>query len=115
MVDTIPAAEAVVLAQRLMKSFVASPVVVDGLPIAVSASIGFAVFPLAGKATVTFDAAFALVDAAMYHSKAEGRACATRIESVDPHLPLEQAALASGLADRAILEVHRPAEELAPA
>jgi len=115
MVDTMPAAEAVVLAQRLMKSFSASPVVVDGQPIAVSASIGFAVFPLAGKASATFDAAFALVDAAMYHSKAEGRGCATRIQSVDPHLPLEQAALASGLADRAILEVHRPAEELAPA
>jgi len=114
-VDTMPAAEAVVLAQRLMKSFTAGPVVVEGRDIAVSASIGFAVFPLEGKAMVSFDAALALVDAAMYHSKAEGRACATRIASVDPQLPLEQAALASGLADRAILEVHRPAEELAPA
>jgi len=73
------------------------------------------VFPLEGRASVTFDAAFALVDAAMYHSKAKGRACATRIESVDPKLPLEQAALASGLSDRAILEVHRPAEDFAPA
>jgi len=115
MVDTMPAAEAVVMVQRLMKSFTASPVVVEGQPIAVTASIGFAVFPLEGRASVTFDAAFALVDAAMYHSKAKGRACATRIESVDPKLPLEQAALASGLSDRAILEVHRPAEDFAPA
>jgi len=115
MVDTMPAAEAVVLVQRLMKSFTASPVVVEGQAIAVSASIGFAVFPLAGKTTLSFDAAFALVDAAMYHSKATGRGCATRILSVDPQLPLEQAALANGLADRAILEIHRPAEEFAPA
>jgi len=115
MVDTMPAAEAVVMVQRLMRSFTASPVVVEGQPIAVTASIGFAVFPLQGRATVSFDAAFALVDAAMYHSKAEGRACATRIESVDPQLPLEQAALAGGLSDRAILEVHRPAEDFAPA
>ncbi|HEY8972822.1 MAG TPA: GGDEF domain-containing protein [Burkholderiaceae bacterium] len=115
MVDAMPAAEAVALAHRLMKSFTASPVVVEGQPIAVTASIGFAMFPLEGKAAVTFDGAFALVDAAMYHSKAKGRACATRIASVDPQLPLEQAALATGLADRAILEVHRPAEELATA
>jgi len=115
MVDTMPAAEAVVMVQRLMKSFTASPVVVEGQPIAVTASIGFAVFPLEGRSTVTFDAAFALVDAAMYHSKAKGRACATRIEWVDPQLPLEQAVLASGLADHAILEVHRPAEDFAPA
>lgn len=115
MVDTMPAAEAVVLAQRLMKAFAASPVVVDGQAIDVSASIGFAVFPLAGRSSVSFDAAFALVDAAMYHSKAQGRACATRIASIDPQLPLDQATLTTSLAGGAILEVHRPAEEFAPA
>ena len=115
MVDAMPAAEAVVLAHRLMKSFTATPVVVEGLPIAVTASIGFVVFPLEGKESVTFDAAFALVDAAMYHSKAQGRACATRIASIDPQLPLDQATLTTSLAGGAILEVHRPAEEFAPA
>jgi diguanylate cyclase (GGDEF)-like protein len=115
-VDAMPADEAVVLARRLMKAFAGSPIVVDGQPIAVTASIGFAVFPLAGKPQgVGFDGAFALVDAAMYHSKAQGRACATRIASVDAHLPLEQATLPTSLAGGAILEVHRPAEEFAPA
>ena len=121
MVDTMPASEAVVLAQRLMKAFVESPVVVDGHEIAVSASIGFAVFPLVGTTPGhTFDTAFALVDAAMYHSKNQGRDCATRILSVDPSLPLEASSLPATLAKaatdgRAILEVHRPAEAVASA
>jgi diguanylate cyclase (GGDEF)-like protein len=120
-VDPMPADEAVLLAQRLMKSFVASPVMVDGQAIPVSASIGFAVFPLAGTSGgETFDAAFALVDAAMYHSKAQGRDCATRVLSVDPRLSLEPSSLPTALAEaaqagHAVLEVHRPAEEFAPA
>ena len=120
-VDPMPADEAVVLAQRLMRSFVASPVMVDGQAIPVSASIGFALFPLAGQSGgVTFDAAFALVDAAMYHSKSLGRDCATSVLSVDPRLSLEPSSLPTALAEaaqagRAILAVHRPAEELAPA
>ena len=78
-----------------------------------SASIGFAVFPLIGPAPGHgFDAAFALVDAAMYHSKNAGRGCATCVLSLDPALSLEQGsvtdALAKAAADgRAILEVHR--------
>ncbi len=120
-VDRMPADEAVLLAQRLMKAFAASPVVVDGQAIAVSASIGFAVFPLAGKSAGTsFEAAFALVDAAMYHSKRQGRDCATSVLSIDPRLPMEPTALPAALAEaakagRAILEVHRPAEEASPA
>jgi len=116
MVGAMPPDEAVVLAQRLMKAFADSPVVVEGQSIALSASIGFAVFPLAGRSpAVGFDAAFALVDAAMYHSKSQGRACATRIVSIDAQLPLDQTTLPTSLAGGAILEVHRPAEELAPA
>jgi predicted signal transduction protein with EAL and GGDEF domain len=94
---------------------------VDGQAIPVSASIGFAVFPLAGTSGgETFDAAFALVDAAMYHSKAQGRDCATRVLSVDPRLSLEPSSLPTALAEaaqagHAVLEVHRPAEEFAPA
>ena len=120
-VDPLPADEAVVLAQRLMRSFVDHPVMVDGQAIPVSASIGFAVFPLAGKpGGMGFDAAFALVDAAMYHSKSHGRDCATSVLSVDPRLSLEPASLPAALAEaaqagRAVLAVHRAEEALAPA
>ena len=121
MVDAMPADEAVVLARRLMAALESGPVVVDGQAIPVTASIGFAVFPLAGKsAGLSFDAAFALVDAAMYHSKAQGRACATNVTSVDPRLALDPSTLPATLsaaagAGRAILEVHRHAEEALPA
>ena len=115
MVATMPVSEAVALAQRLMKAFVDAPVVVDGQAIEVSASIGFAVFPLVGRSPGhAFDMAFALVDAAMYHSKSQGRACATCIVSLDAELPLEPssvpATLAHAAADgRALLAVHRTA------
>ena len=121
MVDAMPADEAVLLAQRLLNALETAPVRVAGQAIAVTASIGFAVFPLAGKsAGLSFEAAFALVDAAMYHSKAQGRACATNVLSVDPRLPLEPSKLPATLAaaadaGRAILEVHRLAEDLSPA
>jgi diguanylate cyclase (GGDEF)-like protein len=121
MVDPMPVAEAVVLAQRLMKAFVEAPVVVDGQAIAVSASIGFAVFPLLGSAPGhAFDTAFALVDAAMYHSKSHGRDCATCIRLLDPAVPLELSSLSATLAQaaadgRAILEIHRPAQSVVPA
>ena len=121
MVSTMPVAEAVAMSQRLMKAFVDAPVVIDGVAIDVSASIGFAVFPLLGTAPGhAFDTAFALVDAAMYHSKNQGRDCATCIVSLDPALPLDAtslpATLTKALADgRAILEVHRPAQTVTPA
>ena len=113
MVDSMPVSEAVALANRVMKAFVEAPVVVDGRAIAVSASLGFAVFPLGGQAPRHgFDTAFALVDAAMYHAKAQGRGCATCILSLDPALPLDQSSLPATLAQaaadgRAMLEVHR--------
>ena len=121
MVDSMPVAEAIVLAQRLMRAFVEAPVVIDGRSIEISASIGFAVFPLIGaSAGHDFDTAFALVDAAMYHSKNQGRGCATCIRSLDPQVSLEPSSLQSTLAQagadgRAILEVHRPAEMVSPA
>jgi len=96
-------------------------VAVDGREIAVSASIGFAVFPLPGQSPGhDFDAAFALVDAAMYHSKNQGRDCATGVMRWDSARPVEVASLPATLAraaadGRAILEVHRPAEAVSPA
>ena len=83
--------------------------------------IGFGVFPLGGAATGrTFDTAFALVDAAMYHAKNQGRACATCVLCLDLALQLEAASLPATLAQaartgHAVLEVHRPAPTLAPA
>ncbi len=121
MVDAMPAAEAVAMAQRLMKAFIDEPVVVDGHAIEISASIGFAVFPLLGPAPGhAFDTAFALVDAAMYHSKNQGRACATALLRLDPQVSLERTTLPATLARAALdggalLEVHRPAPVLAPA
>ncbi len=121
MVDAMPVAEALFLAQRLMRAFVEAPVAVDGQSIEISASIGFAVFPLIGTSPGhDFDTAFALVDAAMYHSKSQGRDCATCIRSLDPRVPLEPSSLQSTLAQaasdgRAILEVHRLAETVSPA
>jgi diguanylate cyclase (GGDEF)-like protein len=121
MVEAMPVSEAIFLAQRLMRAFVETPVVADGRSIAISASIGFAVFPLVGTAPGhDFDTAFALVDAAMYHSKSQGRDCATCIRSLDPQVPLERSALQASLAQaavdgRAILEVHRLAETASPA
>jgi diguanylate cyclase (GGDEF)-like protein len=121
LVDRMPVTEAIALAQRVMSAFADSPVAVDGRKIAVSASIGFAVFPLPGQSRVhDFDAAFALVDAAMYHSKNQGRDCATGVMRWDAAPPLELSSLPATLAraaadGRAILEVHRPAEAVSPA
>ena len=121
MVDAMPVSEAIFLAQRLMKAFVETPVVAGGQSIETSASIGFAVFPLVGTSPGhDFDTAFALVDAAMYHSKSQGRGCATCIRALDASVPLERSALQDTLAQaavegRAILDIHRPAETLAPA
>ena len=121
MVDAMPVSEAIFLAQRLMKAFVETPVVAGEQSIEISASIGFAVFPLVGTSPGhDFDTAFALVDAAMYHSKSQGRGCATCIRSLDASVALERSALQVTLAQaavegRATLDIHRPAQILAPA
>jgi predicted signal transduction protein with EAL and GGDEF domain len=117
----MPVTEAIALAQRVMAAFSDIPVVVEGQEIAISASIGFAVFPPPGQSPGHgFDAAFALVDAAMYHSKNQGRDCATGVLRWDAALPSEVSSLPATLAraaadGRAILEVHRPAEVVFPA
>jgi predicted signal transduction protein with EAL and GGDEF domain len=95
-------------------------VVVDGHAIEVAASIGFAVSaPLGTAPGRAFDTAFALVDAARYHSKNQGRDCATCVLSLDPALPLDAASLpatrATAADGRAILEIHRAAELVTPA
>ncbi|MEP6506094.1 MAG: GGDEF domain-containing protein, partial [Betaproteobacteria bacterium] len=102
LVDTLPVAEAVALAQRLLKAFSDEPVTIEGRDIHVSASIGFAVFPLAGDTRgLAFDQAFALVDAAMFHSKRQGRDCATCLTTLDPAVPLDLPSLPATLAQAA--------------
>ncbi len=98
LVDAMPVAEAIVLAQRLLHAFSDRPVVVQGRDIVVSASIGFAVFPLAGgEHGHTFEQAFALVDAAMFHSKKQGRDCATCLSELATAAPLDLPSMPAAL------------------
>ncbi len=70
------------LAQRLLQAVAGAPVAHAARRIAVSASIGFASYPLAGDGAHTdrWAAAVDLVDAAMYLAKSQGRnrACGVR-------------------------------------
>ncbi len=73
------------LAGRLLATLAAVPVAFGDRPIPISASIGYAGFPLASTAPVRqgLDEAFALVDAAMYRSKSQGRNRATGVHGVN--------------------------------
>lgn len=69
------------LAQRLLQALAHVPVRVDQRFIAVTASVGYADFPLApGPVEMGWDLALDLVDAAMYLAKTQGRnrACGVR-------------------------------------
>ena len=62
------------LAQRLLDTIGGAPVASGGHGVAVSASIGFATFPIEPHLlTVSWEAAIDLVDTAMYLAKAHGR------------------------------------------
>ena len=62
------------LAQRMLDAISGEPVQHDGRHIVVSASIGFASFPIAPtQVAVAWDRAIRLVDTAMYLAKAHGR------------------------------------------
>jgi len=81
----MPVAEADLLARRMLAALADQPVAHGGLPIPVSASIGYGLFPLPGHdAPVDWERALALVDTALYLSKAHGRNCATGIHHVEP-------------------------------
>jgi diguanylate cyclase (GGDEF)-like protein len=92
LVRALPASESEALAQRLLAAFADTPVMHEGHPLPVSASIGYATFPLrsdAGAAAssdaspglaVGWERAISLIDSAMYLAKARGRngACCIR-------------------------------------
>jgi diguanylate cyclase (GGDEF)-like protein len=96
LVRPLPLAEAEALGQRLLCALADAPVFHEGKPVAVSASIGFAPFPLpttapAGELDVHWERAIALVDTAMYLVKARGRngaCCIRRVDAADGQ-PLE--------------------------
>jgi len=89
LVRAMPGTEAEALAQRLLCALADTPVLHEGRPVPVSASIGHGVFPLrcdvapdGGEAALAVDweRAIAFVDSAMYLAKAHGRngACGIR-------------------------------------
>lgn len=62
------------LAQRMLSALEEVPVSVDGTPIPITGSIGFATFPIGpNRLGVPWERAVQLVDAAMYLAKAQGR------------------------------------------
>ena len=78
LVRPLPQAEAEALAQRLLCALADAPVMHEGKPVPVSASIGFGLFPMRTWAPqsdleIHWERAISLVDTAMYMAKAHGR------------------------------------------
>jgi len=88
LVRPLPQAEAQALAQRLLCALADAPVMHEGKPVPVSASIGFGLFPMRtstprAELEVNWERAISLVDTAMYMAKARGRNGACGILRVD--------------------------------
>jgi diguanylate cyclase (GGDEF)-like protein len=94
LVRPLPQVEAEALAQRLLCALADAPVMHDGRPVPVSASIGFGQFPMRtstpqSELDVDWERAISLVDTAMYMAKAHGRNGACSILRVDAASPAE--------------------------
>ncbi|MEO5690001.1 MAG: GGDEF domain-containing protein [Burkholderiaceae bacterium] len=94
LVRPLPQPEAEALAQRLLCALADAPVMHEGKPVAVSASIGFGLFPMHTSTPqtdldVNWERAISLVDTAMYMAKAHGRNGACSIRRVDAETPGE--------------------------
>jgi diguanylate cyclase (GGDEF)-like protein len=88
LVRPLPQAEAEALAQRLLCALADAPVMHEGRPVPVTASIGFGLFPMRTSTPqtdldVNWERAISLVDTAMYMAKAHGRNGACSILRVD--------------------------------
>ena len=84
----MPQGEAEALAHRLLCALADTPVMHDGQPVAVSASIGFGLFPMRTSTPqadlrINWERAISLVDTAMYMVKAHGRNGACSVVRVD--------------------------------
>jgi len=122
--DAVPAER---LARRLLGAIGAEPVDHEGRPIAVTGSIGYAVFPMSdpGVFAPGWERAIELADAAMFQAKARGRnrACGVRLRRVPDAVAFDavckdfDAALADGRAAVDDILGPRPAssEAAAPA
>jgi len=94
LVRPLPQAEAEALAQRLLCALADAPVLHEGQPVAVSASIGFGLFPMhtstpQADLDVNWERAISLVDTAMYMAKAHGRNGACSILKMDAATPAD--------------------------
>ena len=94
LVRPLPQAEAEALAQRLLCALAEAPVMHEGKPVPVSASIGFGLFPMRTSTpqadlAVNWERAISLVDTAMYMAKAHGRNGACSILRVDATSPAQ--------------------------
>ena len=88
LVRPLPQAEAEALAQRLLCALADAPVMHEGKPVPVSASIGFGLFPMRTSTpqsdlAINWERAISLVDTAMYMAKAHGRNGACSIQRID--------------------------------
>ena len=94
LVRPLPQAEAEALAQRLLCALADTPVLHEGKPVPVSASIGFGRFPMRTSTpqadlVVNWERAISLVDTAMYMAKAHGRNGACSILRIDAGSPAD--------------------------
>lgn len=81
----LPQEQVEALAERLLGTLGGAPVLHAGVPILVTASIGFATFPLApAREPVGWERAVDLVDTALYLAKAHGRNRAYGVRSLRP-------------------------------
>ena len=92
LVRPLPQGEAEALAQRLLCALADAPVLHEGQPVPVSASIGFGLFPMRtsmpqSDLEVHWERAISLVDTAMYMAKAHGRNGACSVLRVDASGP----------------------------
>ena len=114
LVRPLPLPEAEALAQRLLCALADAPVFHEGKAVPVSASIGFAPFPLprsasGGEVDVHWERAIALVDTAMYMVKARGRNGACCIRRVDAADAMQLESIVQSLetaADEGRVELH---------
>ena len=88
LVRPLPQVEAEALAQRLLCALADTPVMHESRAVAVSASIGFGLFPMRTSTpqadlAIHWERAISLVDTAMYMAKAHGRNGACSIVRID--------------------------------